>query len=158
MKRWIIFSAVFLAFQAEAEIYKCRDAKGNITYQGTPCPNGMVGKIEPAPPVLEGNRQRAQERMDRIIEMSRQQDIAREQTRRQKEEQARQIAEQEERDRQQSEQAEQEEQARLEQEYRERHFLNLWPQRFPWQALQHDSHDSGNHERSTLKKRGRFSF
>lgn len=124
MKRWIMFSAVFLASQAEAEIYKCRDAKGNITYQGTPCPNGMVGKIEPAPPVLEGNRQRAQERMDRIIEMSRQQDIAREQARQQKEEQARQIAEQEERDRQQ---AEQEEQARLEQEYRERHFLNLWP-------------------------------
>lgn len=128
VRHWILLLALCFTAQAKAEIYKCKDVQGNIIYQQTPCPNGMIGKIEPPPPVPETDRQRAQERMERMIETSRQQDIAREQVRQKQAEQARLLAEQEEA----RLEAEREAQLRLEQEYRETHFLNMGPQTIPW--------------------------
>lgn len=46
MKHLLMLSAMFLAFQAQAEIYKCKDGDGKISYQGTPCVNGMIGKLK----------------------------------------------------------------------------------------------------------------
>jgi hypothetical protein len=129
MKRWIMLTAALLAFQAEAEIYKCSDAEGKITYQGAPCQSRTVGKVKEAPAVPEEDRKLAQGRLDRMIEMNRQRDIVREQEWQKQQEEARRIAEEEERARQQ---AERERLARLEQERRERYYWYPWLPRWPW--------------------------
>ena len=126
MRRWVMLSAVVLTFQAQAEIYKCKDAEGKISYQGTPCPTGMVGTIKPPPAVSEENRKHAHERLERMNEKNRQSDITREQEWQKQQEQARRLAEQQERERQQAERE------RLEQEQRERYYWYPWFPRFPW--------------------------
>ncbi len=126
MKRWIVLSAACLAFQAKADIYKCKDAEGKVIYQGMPCTTGMVGKIKEAPKLSEEDRKLAQEKLDRMIEMNRERAIAREQAWQKQQEQARRLAEQEELAQRQAERE------RLEQENRERYFWSPWRHRMPW--------------------------
>jgi hypothetical protein len=38
-------SAIFFACQAHADAYKCKDDKGKISYQGTPCATDTVGRV-----------------------------------------------------------------------------------------------------------------
>ena len=149
MKRWMLLSATCLAFHAEAEIYKCKDAEGKIIYQEMPCKTLMLGKIQEAPKVSEEDRKRAQENLDRMLEMSRKRDIEREQA--WQKEQARRLAEEE----QARQQAERERLARLEQENRERNFWYPWLPRIPWfnqnrpktgqtPGPHHDPHEGGH--------------
>lgn len=86
MKWLLMISAIFLAFQAQAEIFKCKNDNGKITYQGTPCLSGTAGKIDKPPEVPIDEQSRAQSRLDNIKEQDRQDEAAIELERQQKEE------------------------------------------------------------------------
>lgn len=77
MKRLLIMSAMFLTFQAHAEIFKCKDVNGKITYQGTPCLTGAGSKINKVPEVPIEEQKRAQSRLDNTIQTNRQYEAAR---------------------------------------------------------------------------------
>jgi hypothetical protein len=77
MKRLLIMSAMFLTFQAHAEIFKCKDVNGNITYQGTPCLTGAGSKISKAPEVPIEEQIQAHTEANKTIEMDRQHEAAR---------------------------------------------------------------------------------
>lgn len=126
MQRWIAMSALLLALPAAAEIYKCRDAQGRISYQGTPCAVTTLGTVKAPPPVSEEAQQRAQERLQRMQEAIRARDVAREKEWQQRQEEARRQAEEEARARQQAERE------RLEQERRARYYWYPWLPRWPW--------------------------
>lgn len=54
MKSLVMFAAIFFACQAQAEIYKCKDEDGKISYQGTACSKEAAGKsLDKAPESLE---------------------------------------------------------------------------------------------------------
>lgn len=78
MKRLIILPVLLLACQAQADIYKCKDEHGAISYQGTPCPNGMIDKLNKAPEASEENQTRARNELNRMNEQSHKVDVARE--------------------------------------------------------------------------------
>ena len=156
MKRWCVLSAALLALQAEADIYKCSDAEGNITYQTAPCQTRTLGTVKEPPPVSEQERQRAQEQLDRMVEESRQHDVARERERKALEEQQRLLAEQEAR-----EQAERERRARLEQLEREQYYWDPWRMGYPWNewnktrhGSRRDSHRDGHHRQGNVDDQG----
>ncbi|HYN53465.1 MAG TPA: hypothetical protein VES38_02020 [Methylotenera sp.] len=64
--------------QAHAEIFKCKNDKGTISYQGTPCSIKTLGKLNKVPDAPIEEQIRAQERTDNIVEANRQKDAARE--------------------------------------------------------------------------------
>ncbi len=105
MKQLLMVSAIFLAFQAQAETFKCKNDNGKITYQGTPCLTATVGKIKKAPDVPVEEQVRAQDRLNNTIEMNRQKEAAEEVERQQQEENAKRIAQQKELERQQREES-----------------------------------------------------
>ena len=72
---------MFLAFQAHAEVFKCKDAKNKITYQSNPCLTSTVGKIRKDAAIPEEDRLRAQDRTDAVFEKERQRDAAAERER-----------------------------------------------------------------------------
>lgn len=76
MKQLLMISAIFLTFQAQAEIFKCKNDNGKITYQGTPCLTGTVGKVNKAPDVPIEEQTRAQSRLNNMKEMDRQHEAA----------------------------------------------------------------------------------
>lgn len=78
MKQLLMLAAIFLAFQAHAEIYKCKNDKGQLTYQQTTCQAATVGKINKVPDVPIEEQIRAQERTSNIVEANRQKEVARE--------------------------------------------------------------------------------
>jgi len=78
MKQLLMLAAIFLAFQAHAEIYKCKNDKGQITYQQTTCQAATVGKINKVPDVPIEEQMRAQNRTNSIIESNRNIEEARE--------------------------------------------------------------------------------
>ena len=86
MKQLLMISAIFLTFQAQAEIFKCKNDNGKITYQGTPCLSGTVGKIDKAPDVPIEVSIRVQARLNNIKEQDRQNETAIELEQQQKEE------------------------------------------------------------------------
>lgn len=147
MKLWVLMAAALLAMPAAADIYKCKDAEGRISYQNMPCTGTMLGKVKPAPAVSADEQQRAQERLQRMQEANRQHDIEREKEWQKQQEEARRLAEEEERARQQAERE------RLEQERRSRYYWYPWLPRWPWfnrppQPLRHP-HSGGNHQHKT---------
>ena len=76
MRQLLMIFAIFFAFQAHAEIFKCKNDNGKITYQGTPCVSRTVGKINKASDVPIGEQIRAKDNINSIIETNRQHDEA----------------------------------------------------------------------------------
>lgn len=76
MKLIFILSIVLLSFKAHAEIFVCRDVKDKTVYQDTPCTTETIRKLEviPAPSLEE--QALAQERIDRLNEISHQRAMA----------------------------------------------------------------------------------
>lgn len=52
---------MFFAFQAHAEVFKCKDIKVKITYQNSPCLTLTVSKIRKDADIPEEDRMRAQD-------------------------------------------------------------------------------------------------
>ena len=65
-KLYIFFVLVIFANQATAEIFKCKNDKGKISYQSQPCQKETMGKLSilPSPPIEE--QLRAQAKVDKI--------------------------------------------------------------------------------------------
>jgi|APLak6261699311_1056244.scaffolds.fasta_scaffold11885_1 type IV secretory pathway VirB10-like protein len=61
MKYLLIVIAFFFNAEAKAQVYKCKNEKGKITYQSSPCQNDTGGKlwIMPGPPIEEQMREQA---------------------------------------------------------------------------------------------------
>lgn len=78
IKRLIILSAIIFTCQAQAEIYKCKDDYGIISYQDTPCTKGMMGKLNKAQEASEEDQIRARNQLNRMNEHSRKVDAIRE--------------------------------------------------------------------------------
>lgn len=69
-------STFFLALPAQAEIFKCKNEKGKISYEQSPCPDTMVGKVAPQrDPSLEDQID-AHNRAERMKEQVRQKEAA----------------------------------------------------------------------------------
>lgn len=126
MKYRVLMMTALLATPAAADIYKCKDAEGRISYQNMPCAGATLGRVKEAPPVSLEAQKQAQENLQRLQEINRQHDIEREKAWQKEQEEARRIAEAEERARQQAERE------RLEQERRERYYWYPWLPRWPW--------------------------
>lgn len=77
MKRLLIVSAMFLTFQAHAEIFKCKDVNGKISYQGTPCLIGTASKIKKPPEIPVEEQIRANTKLNNTKEMNRQYEASR---------------------------------------------------------------------------------
>ncbi|MFZ3088416.1 MAG: DUF4124 domain-containing protein [Methylotenera sp.] len=86
MRWWFVLSTLFIAFQAHAEIYKCKNENGTIVYQATICTAGAVGTIKKAPDIPIEEQMRAQERVSNIVEANRQKEATRELERQQRNE------------------------------------------------------------------------
>lgn len=65
-------STIFFALQAHADIFKCKDGKGKITYQETPCSTTTVGKMGYVPDMSLEDQARAQSRANEQKNMVRQ--------------------------------------------------------------------------------------
>ena len=115
---------LMLACPVSAEIYKCRDAEGKVIYQGTPCAQTTLGRVQPPPPVSEQDRQRAREDLERLQRANREFAAEREKEW-QRQEEARLRAEEQERLRQQAERE------RLEAEARTPLYWYPWHQHYP---------------------------
>lgn len=88
MRIYLLF-VMFFAFQAHAEVFKCKDTKNKITYQNNPCLTSTVGKIRKDADIPEEDRMRAQERIDGVFERERQRDATAERERLARQESAR---------------------------------------------------------------------
>lgn len=88
MKCLLIISAMFLTFQAHAEIFKCKEVNGKISYQGTPCLTGTASKINKPPEVPIDEQIRANTKLNNTKEMNRQHEAARKLEHQQQEESA----------------------------------------------------------------------
>lgn len=73
----------FFALQAHAEIFKCKDGKGKIAYQETPCLTTTVGKMGYVPDLPLEDQIRAQSRANEQKNMVRQIEATEEARRRQ---------------------------------------------------------------------------
>jgi phage protein D len=80
---FVMVSATFLTFAAHAEIFKCKDDKGRMTYQETPCLTATVKKLSNVPDAPIEDQIRTQARTNKILEMDRQKRAAEEAERRQ---------------------------------------------------------------------------
>ena len=76
MKQLLVASTIFFALQAHAEIFKCKDGKGKIAYQETPCQTKTVGKMGNIPDMSLDDQARAQARANEQKNMVRQMDAA----------------------------------------------------------------------------------
>jgi hypothetical protein len=89
MRAFLMLFAMFLASQAHAEVFKCKDAKNKITYQSSPCLIKTVGKVRKDADIPEEDRMRAQNRIDSVFERERQRNAAEEGARLARQESAR---------------------------------------------------------------------
>ena len=92
MKILLIASTIFFASQANAEIFKCKDGKGKIAYQETPCQTKTVGKISNVPDASLEDQASAHARGNQDKYMVRQREAAEEARRQQGEAARRQYA------------------------------------------------------------------
>lgn len=71
-KKWLfLLLTIFLALPAQADIFKCKNGKGKITYQQSPCPDTMVGKVAPEQDAYLEDQIRAQNRTEQMKKMVR---------------------------------------------------------------------------------------
>jgi hypothetical protein len=85
MKTILIIITLFFSLQAHAEIYVCRDAQKRIIYQDEPCIVEMVRKLKTVPAPSAEELWLAQERIQRLNEISQQRAALAETQRRQDE-------------------------------------------------------------------------
>ena len=85
MKLIFILSIVLLSFRANAEIFVCKDGKGRTLYQDKPCATETLRKLDTLPPPSIEEQTLAQERIDRMNEVSQQRATAAEIERQQQE-------------------------------------------------------------------------
>ncbi len=70
MKLLFILSIIFLSFKANAEIFVCKDDKSRTIYQDTPCATETIRKLDTLPPPTIEEQALAQERIDKMNEIS----------------------------------------------------------------------------------------
>lgn len=72
MKLIFILSIIFFSIKANAEIFVCKDDKSRTIYQDKPCATKTIRKLETLPPPSIEEQGLAQERIDKMNEMSQQ--------------------------------------------------------------------------------------
>ena len=75
MRKEILVLFLIWPIASQAEIYKCKDAKGKYLYQEIPCQSQQVTKIRKDAGVAEEDRLRAQNRIDAVFEREHQREI-----------------------------------------------------------------------------------
>lgn len=85
MKLIFMLSMVLLSIEAHAEIFVCRDAQNKTIYQDKPCALETVRTLEPIPAPSIEEQILAQERIDKLNEISSQRAMAAETERLQQE-------------------------------------------------------------------------
>lgn len=55
MKRLLILTTILLSAAAQAEVYRCKDAKGMTQYSDTPCAGAVAVDVRNVQPTTQGN-------------------------------------------------------------------------------------------------------
>jgi len=75
-KKWLfLLLTICFALPAQADIFKCKDGKGKITYQQSPCPHTMAGKVAPQQDPYLADQISAQNRAEQMKRMVRQNEV-----------------------------------------------------------------------------------
>lgn len=75
MKMLIIVMALFISLSVNAEVFRCQDSEGKITYQNKPCPDdkGYVVNLDKNTKMtVEEYKKKEQERLEKEFELAKQ--------------------------------------------------------------------------------------